>query len=328
MDKYHREDVVGIERENERDENYKSKANPQIDHARTPNNYHIIGRDETYLSYIDKRIKELAPKRKIKDDAVLINSFILGSDGEFFASLTLEQQKEFFWDCAMCFAERYGEENIISAIVHMDETNPHMHLNLIPVLDGRLCSKQLFDRKALRELQTHFHEKVGKKWGLQRGKIGSKAEHLDTVAFKLKKMKEEATTAILQQSEAKATIAEAEQAQKEAEPVKALLEDYEKAKSEKIPFSGKKKEEQIIALRTKNEQLQREIEIRGRDQSDLFKQLQEAKKTDSRKETAYKIVTDMMSAYPDEFNTLLQKSRAKKNPPTLFKSNTNDKSGK
>lgn len=321
MDKYHRDAVIGIERENERDENYKSKSNPQIDNARTPNNYHIIGRTETYLTYIDKRIKELTPKRKIKDDAVLINSFILGSDGEFFASLTPEQQKEFFRDCAMCFAERYGEENIISAVVHMDETNPHMHLNLIPVLDGRLCSKQLFDRKALRELQTDFHEKVGKKWKLQRGKIGSKAEHLDTIAFKLKKMKEEAYTAVMQQSEAKETIAE-------AESVKSLLEDYEKAKSEKLPFFGKNKDAEIIALRTKNEQLQREIKIRSQDQSDLFKQLQEATQVNSRKDTAYRIVTDMMSAYPDEFDTLLQKSRTKKNPPTPFRSYSNDKDGK
>ena len=312
MDKYHRDAVIGIERENERDENYKSKKNPQIDHIRTPNNYHIIGRTETYLTYIDKRIKELAPKRKIKDDAVLINSFILGSDGEFFSKLSEEQQKEFFRDCAMCFAERYGEENIISAVVHMDETNPHMHLNLIPVLDGRLCSKKLFDRKALRELQTAFHEKVGKKWGLKRGKIGSKAEHLDTVAFKLKKMKEEATTAIIQQSEAKATIAEAEQAQKEAEPVKALLEDYEKAKSEKIPFLGKKKDEQIIALRTKNEQLEREIAVRGKDQEFLFKQLQEATRRNNGEDAALKMVTDMINAYPDEFDALLKKSREKK----------------
>ena len=163
MDKYHRQDVVGIERENERDENYKSTKNPQIDHARTPNNYHIIRRTEAYLSYIDKRIKELALKRKIKDDAVLINSFILGSDEEFFASLSEEQQKEFFRDSTMYFADLYGEENIISAVVHVDEATPHMHLNLIPVLDERLCSKQLFDRKALRELQSDFHEKVGKK---------------------------------------------------------------------------------------------------------------------------------------------------------------------
>ncbi|MDE7439403.1 MAG: plasmid recombination protein [Clostridia bacterium] len=203
MDKYHRKYIVGVERENERDENYRSKVNPQIDHTRTPSNYYIIKRTETYLSYIDKRIKELAPKRKIKDDAVLINSFILASDGEFFASLTEEQQKEFFRDCARCFAERYGEENIVPAIVHMDETNPHMHLSLIPVLEGRLCSKHLFDRKALRELQSDSHEKVGKKWGLQRGKIESKAEHLDTVAFKLKKMKEEAVAAVTQQGEGK-----------------------------------------------------------------------------------------------------------------------------
>ncbi len=221
----------------------------------------------------------------------------------------------------MCFAERYGEENIISAVVHMDETNPHMHLNLIPVLDGRLCSKQLFDKQALRELQTVFHEKVGKKWGLQRGKIGSKAEHLDTVAFKLKKMKEEAYTAVMQQNEAKETIAE-------AESVKTLLEDYDKAKSEKLPFFGKNKDAEIIALRTKNEQLQREIKIRSQDQSDLFKQLQEATQINSRKDTAYKIVTDMMSAYPDEFDSLLQKSRAKKNPPTPFRSYLTDKDGK
>ena len=328
MDKYHRKDVVGIERENERDENYRSKVNPQIDHERTHNNYHIIGRTETYLSYIDKRIKEINQKRKIKDDAVLINSFILGSDGEFFSTLSQEQQEDFFRDCTMFFADRYGEENIISAVVHMDETNPHLHLNLIPVLNGRLCSKQLFDRKALRSLQSDFHEQVGKKWGLQRGKEGSTAEHLDTAAFKLKKMKEEAAAAVKQQAEAKAVIAEAERVQQEVEPVKELLEDYEKAKSEKIPFSGKKKDEQIIALRTKNEQLEREIAVRGKDQEYLFKQLQEATRRNNGEDSAFKMVADMMSAYPEELDALLKKSRAKKNPPMPIKTNRNDKGGK
>lgn len=65
-------------------------------------------------------------------------------------------------------------------------------------------------------------------------------------------------------------------------------------------------------MRAKTAMQEQEIKIRGRDQSDLFKQLQEAKKTDSRKETAYKVVVDMMSAYPDEFNELLKKSRDKK----------------
>lgn len=134
-------------------------------------------------------------------------------------------------------------------------------------------------------------------------------------------MKEEAYTAVMQQSEARETIAA-------AESVKTLLEDYDKAKSDKLPFFGKNKDAEIIALRTKNDQLQREIKIRSQDQSDLFKQLQEATQVNSRKDTAYRIVTDMMSAYPDEFDALLQKSRAKKNPPTPFKSYSNDKDGK
>lgn len=328
MDKYHRKDIVGVERENERDENYKSTKNPQIDRMRTPNNYHIVKRSESYLAYIDKRIKELVLKRKLKDDAVLVNSFILGSDGEFFEGLSPEQQREFFYDCTAFFAHRYGEKNIISAVVHMDETTPHLHLNLMPVLDGRLCSKQLFDRKALQELQSDFYEKVGKKWGLQRGKIGSTAEHLDTAAFKLKKMKEEAVAAIMQKSEAQAVIDEAEKAQKAAEPVKALLEDYEKAKVEKIPFSGKKKDEQIIALRTKNGQLKREVEIRGKDQESLYKLLQEATRKNNGEDTAYKMVTDILAAYPEEFDALLKKSREKKKPSLAIKSNYKSKDGK
>lgn len=47
MEKYHRSDIVGIERENERDENYISKSNPQIHSEKTPYNFHFITmRDE------------------------------------------------------------------------------------------------------------------------------------------------------------------------------------------------------------------------------------------------------------------------------------------
>ncbi len=74
------------------------------------------------------------------------------------------EQYNFFSDCYKFFAERYGEENIIAAVVHNDETTPHMHLNLMPVTkDGRLCSKQLFDKPQLQQLQTDFYEAVGKK---------------------------------------------------------------------------------------------------------------------------------------------------------------------
>ncbi len=290
MEKYKRGDIVGIERENERDENYKSTKNPQIDKSRTHLNYHTLPYEKKYLSFIDERIKELAPKRKIKDDAVLITSFILGSDKEFFAGITPEAQKRFFDDCTEFFAERYGKENVVSAVVHLDESTPHLHFNLMPVTGGRLCAKELFDRTALRELQTDFYEIVGKKYGLKRGKEGSTAKHLDTVAFKTKKMTEAA----------EAKIREAEKAQTAAKPVKELLESYESARSEKVPFSGKKKETEIIALRMKNSELEKQNNVLAKDNGDLYNELKRKEKTATVNEGAVKLLEKLLEYAPEE----------------------------
>lgn len=290
MEKYKRADVVGIERENERDENYKSTRNPQIDKSKTRLNYHTVPHEKKYLPFIDERIKELAPKRKIKDDTVLITSFILGSDKEFFDGISPEAQKRFFDDCTEFFAERYGKENVVSAVVHLDESTPHLHFNLMPVTGGRLCAKELFDRTALRDLQTDFYEVVGKKYGLKRGKEGSTAKHLDTVAFKTKKMTEAA----------EAKIREAEESQAAAKPVKELLESYESAKSEKIPFSGKRKETEIIALRTKNGELQRKNDILAKDNGDLYAELKKQEKTATTNEGAVKLLKTLLEYAPEE----------------------------
>lgn len=290
MEKYKRADVVGIERENERDENYKSTRNPQIDKSKTRLNYHTVPYEKKYLSFIDERIKQLSPKRKIKDDAVLITSFILGSDKEFFAGITPEAQKRFFDDCTECFVERYGKENVVSAVVHLDESTPHLHFNLMPVTGGRLCAKELFDRTALRDLQTDFYETVGKKYGLERGKEGSTAKHLDTVAYKTKKMTEAA----------EAKVREAEEAQAAAKPVKELLESYESAKSEKIPFSGKKKETEIIALRMKNSELEKQNNVLAKDNGDLYSELKRKEKTATVNEGVVKLLEKLLEYAPEE----------------------------
>ena len=290
MEKYKRADIVGIERENERDENYKSTRNPQIDKSKTSLNYHTMPYEKKYLSFIDERIKQLSPKRKIKDDAVLITSFILGSDKEFFDGISPETQKQFFSDCTEFFAERYGKENIVSAVVHLDESTPHLHFNLMPITDGRLCAKELFDRTALRELQTDFYEVVGRKYGLKRGKEGSTAKHLDTVAFKTKKMTEAAEE----------KIREAEEAQTAAKPVKELLESYESARSEKIPFSGKKKETEIIALRMKNSELEKKNNVLAKDNGDLYDELKKTEKTATVNEGAVKLLEKLLEYAPEE----------------------------
>ena len=113
MEKYHKQDVAPIEKENERDENYKSD-NPQIDSERTRNNYRFTPHfGKTYTEFINGRIKELglSPRK----DAVVMNSFVLGSDKTFFDGLSRVEQYNFFSDCYKFFAERYGEENVIAA---------------------------------------------------------------------------------------------------------------------------------------------------------------------------------------------------------------------
>ena len=203
MKKYHKTDIAPVEQENERDETYQA-SNPQIDPTRTSGNYHIVKRQRSYTQFINDKIEALDLPTKVRKDAVLMCSFVVGSDGAFFKNLSPQDQEKFFAECTRFFAERYGEGNIISAIVHTDETTPHLHLNLIPIAGGRLCAKQLFDRKELTALQTDLHQEVGATWNLQRGKEGSQAKHLDTAEFKAKKIVEQA------RGEADCIIAEAD----------------------------------------------------------------------------------------------------------------------
>ena len=85
IEKYHKQDVAPIEKENERDEKYEA-ANPQIDSERTRKNYRFTPYfRKTYTEFINGRIKELG--LSLRKDAVVMNSFVLGSDKTFFDGL-------------------------------------------------------------------------------------------------------------------------------------------------------------------------------------------------------------------------------------------------
>lgn len=78
------------------------------------------------------------------------------------------------------FSERYGKQNIAYATVHVDERTPHMHLGVVPMRDGRLQGKNIFNRQELLWLQDEFPKYIQKKgFDLQRGEEGSKAEHIE-----------------------------------------------------------------------------------------------------------------------------------------------------
>lgn len=332
MEKYHKTDIAPVEQENERDENYPAN-NPQIDCARTRNNYNVIKRQCSYTQHINKRIAELDLPTKVRKDAVLMCSFVVGSDREFFKSLSAREQEKFFADCTRFFADRYGEKNIISAVVHMDETTPHLHLNLIPIAEGRLCAKQLFDRKALQTLQTDFHSVVGKKWNLQRGKEGSTAKHLDTMSYKVKKMKDEAVAAVLQASEAERRKEAAEQSQAHAEQATHELEEKrEQLQREVAPLqaaadvaqeynAGKRKpnKKDVPALAADNARLKQELEYSIKDQHDVFQLYQKTERERLSLQEDAKTLRELREQAPDKLREALataeQRKAAKRSTP-------------
>ena len=235
-------------------------------------NYHIVKPETSYWDKINKELTTLQSNRKIRKDAVYICSCVLASP-EFFEGKTLFEQRQFFTDYANFFAEKYGEKNIVSAVVHMDETTSHMHLNFIPIINGRLCAKELCNRK-LSQLQTEIWKDVGEKYGLDRGKPNSRAVHIDTAEYKANKIIEAAeqrSAEIDEQSERKQT------------ELTELTQAVEQATDKPIPKKKNEIEKEITALRAKTVMQEREIQIRGRDQEELFKQLQETKTSDSRK---------------------------------------------
>lgn len=346
MEKYHKTDIAPVEQENERDETYQAN-NPQIDKTRTSGNYHIVKRQRSYTQFINDKIEALDLPTKVRKDAVLMCSFVVGSDRKFFGGLSPSEQRQFFAECTRFFAERYGEENIISAVVHLDETTPHLHLNLIPIADGRLCAKTLFDRKELQNLQTDFHSVVGKKWNLQRGKEGSTTKHLDTAAYKLKKISEETAAA-----EERKTIAEqgaviAEQRQVHAERKTQQIEDRQKRlQQDTAPLQaaadvlqeysdGKRKLNKrdlpVIAaeaakLKAENNRLEERLQISTRDQSDVFTLYQKTEREKQALQSDADILREIRDHAPDKLQEVMETVRQRKLDkyrPKPFKSSGN-----
>ena len=297
MEKYKRQEVSPVEEENERDEAYQA-SNPQIDSSRTHLNYHIIYPMKSYMEIINARLSELELKRKIRSDAILMNSFIVTSDGEFFNDLHPWDQREFFRDCAEFFSNKYGEENMISAVIHMDETTPHMHLNFIPVNERRLSSKSLFDRQKLAQLQTQLHESIGKKWGLQRGKEGSQAKHLSTAEFKAKKIIESAKQREQEIDE------QTEKKRAELDNLKQTVQVIEDTKNKPVPKKRKEAEQEIISLRTANAEQARQLQVIGKDMDYIFNLLKQKEQEAEKYKRSAEILIKLKEFAPEELTQL------------------------
>ncbi|EJO5349563.1 plasmid recombination protein, partial [Clostridium botulinum] len=198
MKKLKKDNLFGLQKHNQREsENHNNK---DIDKSKSDLNYDLVNENKINLS---KKVFDLIEKRResekaIRKDAVLLDEFIISSDRDFFKNMNEDEIKKFFETSKQFFAERYGEENIISANVHLDETTPHMHLDVCPLRNGRLQSKNIFNRSELRNIQEQLPKVLNENgFEIERGLKGSTRKHIDIQTLKaqeekrLKGLKEE-----------------------------------------------------------------------------------------------------------------------------------------
>src|SRR5699024_666312 len=169
--------LKGMQFHNQRER--KSRTNDDIDHERTRENY-------DYNEHVKEIIEsQKTGTRKTRKDAVLVNELLVTSDRDFFERLDPGEQKRFFEESYKLFSERYGKQNIAYATVHNDEQTPHMHVGVVPMRDGKLQGKNVFNRQELLWLQDKFPEHMQKLgFELERGEKGSGREHIETQEFK------------------------------------------------------------------------------------------------------------------------------------------------
>lgn len=186
MEKMKVGNLGGAYRHNERI--FKNHSNKDIDTSRSHLNYELTDRDRS-VSY-EKQIKNYVnetkiSKRAIRKDAVLCDEWVITSDKKFFERLDQEQTRAFFETAKNYFAERYGLENIAYASVHLDESTPHMHMGVVPMKDGKLSSKAMFDREELKSIQDKLPKYMNEHgFEVERGELNSEKKHKTVAEFK------------------------------------------------------------------------------------------------------------------------------------------------
>lgn len=181
--------VGGIQSHNNRE--HTPRTNPDVDMSRSGDNINLVPCDN-YKGAIKEKVSALVQSDKaIRKDAVVVCDFIITSDYDTMEELGAEKQRAFFEDAVKWFGDRYGQDRVLFATVHMDEKTPHLHMGVVPITaEGRLSAKTIFTKTEMKAIQTEFARDVGAKYGLERGVEGSDRTHLSEMEFKIQKAQE------------------------------------------------------------------------------------------------------------------------------------------
>jgi len=160
--KYTRSAVGGLlshyERAKNQDGDYVKFGNSQIDTSKSHMNYNLHIGIFTQQAFLDKRLSEI--KCLKRDDVNIMCTWVITAPKD----LAPERHREFFQAVYSYLADKYGKNNVISAWVHLDESQSHLHFAFIPVVQDRKSGKEKVSAKELitkAELQR-FHPDMQK----------------------------------------------------------------------------------------------------------------------------------------------------------------------
>ncbi len=158
---------------------------------------------------INHRLEHAGLTRKIGTNQVRVIRVMLTGTQEDMQRIVQEGRlKAWCTDNLAWLRKTFGAENVVSAVLHMDEATPHIHAAVVPIVTGerrkvrkektdetgkrkyrtkstarpRLCADDVMSRIKLKEYQDTYAAAMAK-YGLQRGIDGSKARHVTTQEF-------------------------------------------------------------------------------------------------------------------------------------------------
>ena len=195
--KYKGPEIGHIEAHNERTKE-KYASNPDVDTSRSHLNFHLVTPQRKYRTEAEKQIAEAGCRTR--SDSVRVVEALVTASPEFFKGKKKGEVKAYFQEALDFIQKHQSKDTIISAVVHMDEKTPHMHLCFVPLTaDKRLSAKEIVgNKKKLTQWQDGFWEHMVKKYpDLERGESASETgrDHIPPRLFKeavhLNRMKEQ-----------------------------------------------------------------------------------------------------------------------------------------
>ena len=298
--KYKGPEIGQIEAHNERKKE-KYASNPDVDVSRSHLNYHLVQPERKYRAEAEKQIAE-AGCRTRKDSVRVVEALVTASP-EFFKGKKRAEIRTFFEEAVRFITKHQDKSTIISAVVHMDEKTPHMHLSFVPLTpDKRLSAKDIVgNKKKLTWWQDSFWKHMVRKYpDLERGESASETgrTHIPPRLFK------EAAHLNRQRDMLMKLLGEVNplNAKKKSAEIEALLEQYIPG-VERMQTQMRKYDAAYKALQAENTGLKKQVNSSKESikrQLEVSQQLQELEEL---RRTVDHIPPEVLQAYQSEHHT-------------------------